>query len=345
MRVLSYEKLLQENKKTILVDVRTPNEYFEDHIPTAVNIPLFSNEEHAMVGTLYKQVTVKEAKVKGLEFVASKLTNLYNDFLSLWEENQGYQIVVYCARGGMRSTSIGQLLSTLGMNIIKIDGGYKKYRQYVRENLDNELNKVKFCTLYGKTGCSKTKILQYLEEKGYDTLNLEGFANHRGSLLGHIGLDEQYTQKKFESLLFYKLLNRKSDLLYTEGESKRIGKVILPELLYHKLITESQIEIISPIKTRVKEIKEEYINEKFSSEDVLASLDRMKTYMSNKNYELFVSLLEEKKYDELIEELMVSYYDNVYNDKHNHIIGEVVFDGDFERTIKNIFELSNNIIN
>ncbi len=340
MRIATYEKLMSEKKNLVFVDVRTPKEYFEDHIPNAINIPLFSDEEHATVGTLYKQNSTQEAKTKGIEYISKSLPSIYERFSEIYDTYKGYQIVVYCARGGMRSTSIGQLTSTLGMNITKLDGGYKRYRQYVRENLDQELDKVKFFTLYGKTGCSKTKILENLKAKGYDVLNLEGYANHRGSLLGHIGLMEQFSQKKFESLLFYELTNRKGDVMFTEGESKRIGKVILPEKLHHKLVTESQIEIVSPIESRVKEIREEYINDRFKDEDVLASLEKMKAYMSNEDFGLFTQLLEDKNYDELIEKLMTSYYDKVYNSKHDHIIGEVVFDGDFEQTISDIIKLS-----
>lgn len=341
MRIATYEKIFSEQNKIVLVDVRTSKEYDADHIPSAINIPLFTNSEHELVGTLFKQESVEAAKIKGIEFISKNLPSMYQKYLDIYNENKGHKIVLYCARGGMRSTSIGQLLSTLGMNITKIDGGYKKYRQFVRENLDNELDKVRFCTLYGKTGCSKTKILKKLSEEGHSILDLEGYANHRGSLLGHIGLLEQNSQKKFESLLFHNLVNRKSDIIFTEGESKRIGKIVLPEKLYSKLKSESQIEIISPINIRVKEIKEEYINERFKDEEVLLALNKMKAYMSNQNFDMFKELLSDKNYEELIEQLMVLYYDNVYNDKHEHIIGEVEFKGDYRKTIDDILKLSN----
>ncbi len=342
MRLVSYDKLLDKiksGKTVIFIDVRTPKEYEEDHIPNAVNIPLFSNEEHAEIGTLYKQMSPTEAKRKGVQFISKSLPEIFEKMSALSEENRGTELAVYCARGGMRSSTFGSLFSNLGMPIAKVDGGYKSYRMYVRETLPKVLEEVDFITLFGKTGCGKTIILQEMERQGIDILDLEGYANHRGSLLGHIGLSKQYGQKRFESMILHKVLNRKSDIMYTEGESKRIGKIVMENYLYDKLQKSKKIEITAPMETRVQTIKKMYINENFKDEDMYIALEKMKVYMSNKIFETFIDLLKDKNYDMLIEELMINYYDKVYKSNQINVVSEASYEGNLEKTIKKILEI------
>ncbi len=342
MRLVSYEKILDKiksGKGVIFIDVRTPKEFEEDHIPNAVNIPLFSNEEHAEIGTLYKQMTPTEAKRKGVEFISKSLPEIFEKMSTLSESNRGMELAVYCARGGMRSSTFGSLFSNLGMPIAKVDGGYKSYRAFVRSTLPKVLEEVDFVTLFGKTGCGKTIILNEMEKQGIDVLDLEGYANHRGSLLGHIGLSKQYGQKRFESMILHKIINRKEDILYTEGESKRIGKIVMENYLYDKLQQSKKIEITSPIETRVKTIKSIYINENFNDKDMYTALEKMKTYMSNKVYENFINLLDQQNYEKLIEELMINYYDNVYKSNQENIVATVEYKGSLDETIQEILKI------
>ncbi|WP_010292506.1 rhodanese-like domain-containing protein [Clostridium senegalense] len=142
----------------VLVDVRSPLEYKENTIPGAVNIPLFNDEERALVGTIYKQESTEKAKKIGMEIVSKKLPSIYDEFLKL--EKKHKKIVLFCARGGMRSGSLVALLSSLGMRVEKIKGGYKSYRGYVLEELPKLNEQVKYIVLHGNTGVGKTEILK-----------------------------------------------------------------------------------------------------------------------------------------------------------------------------------------
>ncbi|MSR86470.1 tRNA 2-selenouridine(34) synthase MnmH, partial [Candidatus Woesearchaeota archaeon] len=200
-------------REYVFVDVRSPKEFIEDHIPGAINIPLFSNEERAIVGTLYKQVGKDVAIDKGLEIVGHKLPEMIQEYQTLKEK----RIIVYCWRGGMRSGSVVGLLQSLKFDVVQLENGYKDYRRFVREQLDR-VHIPSLVILYGLTGSGKTEILGKIK----NSIDLEGLAQHRGSIFGDIGLTQR-SQKMFESLLLKRLIELQQEkVVFIEGESRRI---------------------------------------------------------------------------------------------------------------------------
>lgn len=305
---ISYGELL-DIKNYVLIDVRTPSEYKISTIANAINIPIFTDTQREIIGTTYKHIGVEEAKILGVQYVSEKLVDLYKQYK---EVSNKKQIAIFCARGGMRSGVIGQTLSALGMPILKIQHGYKGYRAFLNEHLPKIISEIEFVTLYGKTGTGKTNILSSLKQKGANILDLEKSANHRGSLLGSIGLNAQNSQKQFEALVFDTLIKRTSNIVFTEGESKRIGNVVMPNYLFDKINTGKKILIDSPIEHRVKNIRDEYLKDGFDKEEIKNAIRKLNKYVNNNIIENYISLLDNDNYDAVIKELMVNYYDNNY---------------------------------
>ncbi len=322
MRTRTYEDIINSEDDVVFIDLRTSGEHELETIPGSYNIPIFTNEERAIIGTLYKQIGPKEATKKGIEFISRHLPMIFEKIEEI--NSQRKEMVFFCARGGMRSGSIVGLLTGLKFNCVKLDFGYKGYREYINKNLPKELEKVNFITLYGKTGTGKTNILKEIKSHGFDVLDLEACANHRGSLLGQVGLSKIQSQKHFESLVYETLINRKSDTIFTEGESRRIGKIIMHDSLYNKLLSSKKIFIDAPIEHRITIIKHDYINDSFNKQDILDSLEKLRRYINNEKINELVELTHQEKYEEIIEFLMINYYDKNYrcNDhifSHNFI--------------------------
>ena len=314
----SYEKLSESKGKIIFIDVRTPKEYEEARIPGAVNIPVFSNSEREIIGTIYKQEGKRNAIKEALKIVGPKVLELYMQFEEYHKGKN--RMVVYCARGGMRSSTVTALMKELSLPLVKLEGGYKGYRQYINEKLPLLVKKFQFITLYGKTGSGKTDILKRLKNDGYDILDLEACANNRGSLLGDIGLGGRYSQKYFESLVFESLVNAKNDILITEGESRRIGNIVMPTYLYEALINSRKLYIETSLERRTEIIK---------------SIERLKKYINEKQVQEFINGVKNEDYDNVIKDLMIKYYDKVYSSKGKTY--ERIFNNDNEdRCVKEL---------
>jgi len=186
-------------RKHQVLDVRTPKEFEQGHIPGAINLPLFTNEERVIVGTIYKQQGRQPAILKGLELVGPKMKDIIETVSKI--ENRGC-FLLHCWRGGMRSSSVAWLLSIYGIKVYTLKGGYKFYRRNVLETFEAKKNIV---VLGGKTGSAKTYILKKLEEKGEQVIDLEALAKHKGSSFGSLGETQPPSQEQFENLLADKL--------------------------------------------------------------------------------------------------------------------------------------------
>ena len=331
----SYEKLSANKGKFIFIDVRTPKEYQEAHIPGAVNIPVFSNSEHEIVGTLYKTAGKRTAVKEALKIVGPKVLDLYLKFEECYAEKN--KMAVYCARGGMRSSTITALMKEFSLPLVKLENGYKGYRQYINENLPLLVKKFQFITLYGKTGSGKTDILKRMKSEGRDILDLEACANNRGSLLGDIGLGEKHSQKYFESLVFESLVNAETDVILTEGESRRIGNIVMPPFLYEVLVNSRKIYIETSLERRTKIIRKEYLKEGIKQEEIINSIERLRKYINGNQIDEFINDVKNENYDKVISDLMVKYYDRVYSNKGK--IYEQTFNNDNEdECVKEITE-------
>lgn len=304
---------LKDKETHTMIDVRSPKEFEEATIPGSINIPIFNNDERAEVGTIYKQVGPKAAKERGLEIFSAKLP----EFIKTFEQIDTSK-TVFCWRGGMRSKTAATVLELMGNKAFRLSGGIRSYRQWVVRTLENYKLTSKAYVLNGNTGSGKTILLEKLKENGYPVLDLEGMASHRGSIFGQIGLKPS-NQKKFESTLVDQLMKyENAPYLFMEGESKRIGKVTIPEFLYNHKENGVQIFINLPIEERVNNIIEDYqpwnSPEKFIEAFNLIR-KRMHTpiakeihdHLLNENYKPAVKLLLEYYYDPRYEHAAEGY--------------------------------------
>ena len=306
-RIVDYRDL---NGKYILIDVRSPGEHKEAAIPGAVNIPLFDDEERKNIGYVYVNESTEKAKMLGVEAVSRKLPIIYEQVAAL--DKQYDKLIFFCARGGMRSSSICSLLGTLGISAYKLSGGYKGYRSFINEELPKVNKQVKYIVLRGKTGTGKTEMLKCLRNKGRDVLDLEEAANHRGSLLGSVGLGKVRSQKQFEAIVYETLRDRKTDYVFVEGESRRIGNIIIPEYIYQGMTNGVHILIEADLDFRAKLILAEYLSSENAVTDILKALELLGKHISKENIEKYTVLVHEGQYEEVAKELMVKYYDPMY---------------------------------
>lgn len=289
-------------KDYVFIDVRTPKEFEEATIPGAINIPLFSNEERAIVGRLYTKVGQQEAIEKGYEFVQEKLPKL----LEKIRKHKGKKIVVFCWRGGMRSKSLALLLESLDFNVTQLEGGYKAYRKHVMEKLDNYKIKSKLIVLYGLTGSGKTKLLKQFK----NSLDLEGLAQHRSSMFGDIGLNPR-SQKMFESSLLKRLEElRDEKYIITEGESRKIGNVIIPESIFKEMQSGIKVKVETSMDERVKNLVECYSNKE--DHKIREKIKMLSRRIGNKKTEQMLELFDNKKFGEVARMLLEEYYDPLY---------------------------------
>jgi len=235
-------------KRYPLFDVRTPGEFQKGHIPNALNLALFSNEERVVVGTIYKKESPRQAMLKGLEFVGPKMRLLIEE---VEKKTTNKTVAVHCWRGGKRSGSVGWLLGMAGFEVKTIIGGYKAYRNFVLNQFHEK--KLDLLVLGGKTGCGKTKILQALKAKGEQIIDLEKLAHHKGSAFGFIGEATAPTVEQFENNLFEAIskldANRR---IWVENESKRIGKILIPDGFWEQMKAAPLINIELPFEVRLK---------------------------------------------------------------------------------------------
>ncbi|MGB1034867.1 MAG: tRNA 2-selenouridine(34) synthase MnmH, partial [Primorskyibacter sp.] len=223
-----------------VIDVRSPSEYAEDHLPGAINLPVLSDAERAQVGTIYKQQSPFLARKIGAALVfqnaAAHIAGPLADHGGSWRP------MVYCWRGGQRSGSFGWMLQQIGWRAQVLGGGYRTYRRLVKHALYDTAVPHRLVLLDGDTGTAKTALLHRLAARGVQVIDLEGLANHRGSLLG--GLGPQPSQKAFESALAAALAQADPTRpVLLEAESNKIGSRIIPPTLWTAMRTAPRIEV------------------------------------------------------------------------------------------------------
>lgn len=261
MKNIPVIEFLSEIKDGVVIDVRTPAEYEKGHIVGAYNMPLFTNEERAVVGTIYVKQGKELAVERGLDFVGARLSNFIRETKNILKQNGGDRktpIYLYCWRGGMRSNSLAWLLSTAGFNVNVLLGGYKAYRRYFLSKLN--VGYWNFTILGGPTGCGKTDILMSLAAKGQQVIDLEYLAKHRGSAFGVYGYDApQPTTEHFGNTIFHQLAQFDSSrTIWCEGESMSIGKVFIPQELYNLIQCSNFIYFSIPRSVRLDHIVRDY---------------------------------------------------------------------------------------
>jgi len=291
------------DKYDLIIDARSPAEFGESHIPGATNLYALSDAEHAQVGTIYKQISSFEARLKGASFVCLNAARHIQELYPAY--NPGSKIAIYCARGGMRSSSLGTIFSSIGYPIERIIGGYKSYRTFVTGYLEH-LPSIHFLTLMGHTGCGKSDLLQDLT----NVIDLEKMAHHYGSVFGDVN-GAQPSQKEFQNRLVHAImaLDLKQGA-FVEAESKRIGKIMLPNSLHNQMESGFRIEITAPIEQRVTRIMRMYdhMDENFFH----SRMERISPYISRDDKASTIAAFLNGDLAKVSEILLTQYYDKVY---------------------------------
>jgi tRNA 2-selenouridine synthase len=301
-------------KDYAVIDVRSPKEFSEFHLPDSYNFPLFTNEERAEVGTAYKQVSPEEAKKIGMKYFSEKLPDFYEMFHQI-QKHKKEPVIIACARGGMRSGTFAALMNSLDFPAVQLEGGIRSFRYYVLEELERfSLKNWNVIVIGGNTGTRKTVWLEKLHELGYPVLNLEQIASHRGSIFGHIGMEKR-SQKMFEQKLVKELQRLEQEpYILMEAESKRIGPVILPEWLQEVKEKGRFLELEDNMERRVHYLLEEYEPE-VHTEAFFEALHRLMRRLKPKTYQVIEKAAERGDFYTIFRKLLEEYYDPSYRHK------------------------------
>lgn len=291
------------NSPGILYDVRSPCEYQHAHIPGALNLPLFSNEERALVGTCYKQKGKDDAIELGLKLVGPKLHHLVHSV-----KEKGPFAKVYCARGGMRSASVAWLLRTAGIETLVLPGGYKKFRNWALSSfaLPRQIK-----ILGGFTGCGKTEILLALQGLGENILDLEDLAHHKGSSFGAWPGKEQPSIEHFENKIAMKLSKvEPSKTLWIEDESRLIGACKIPDKLFFQMRSAPVIKIEKPKEERIAFLSRTYTEQ--PTDQLISATGRLEKRLGREIVQKIIAAIKSGDIDNAIN-FLLEYYDATYS--------------------------------
>ncbi|MFC2175567.1 tRNA 2-selenouridine(34) synthase MnmH [Bacteroidota bacterium] len=304
MNYLATPEFLTATANLPVVDVRSPSEFMSGHIPGAINIPLFHDDERAIVGTIYKQQSKKDAIEKGLEIVGPKMSALSKQAQAA---AQNGKLGVYCWRGGMRSNRMAWLFEQTGIECTVLEQGYKAYRTNALAAFGELKNLV---VIDGPTGSGKTDLLHGLKNFGEQVLDLEGMANHKGSAFGSIGMPEQPTSQQFQNNLF-KIIGtlNPNKRIWVEREGMSIGKAYLPQTLWLAMRDSKAIALDVSMEQRVKRLVRQY--GQASKEELAKSIRKLQQNLGGQSMKSALELLEADKLEE-VAFLLLKYYDKSY---------------------------------
>lgn len=302
------DEVLPDIHNWVIVDVRSPLEYLAGHIPGAVNIPLFSDEERARVGTLYKQVSPEAAMKEGLEIAGAKMNILLDQAAPLVLDSKK-EILIHCWRGGKRSESVQWLFNFSGIASRRLEGGYKSFRNYAITYFNSIPNELKI--LGGFTGSGKTEVLKELYTRGHQVIDLEKLANHKGSAFGSIGEEEQPSNEQFENNLFMAFLFMdRTKPIWLENESKSIGKVYVPDGLWRKMKSSVLFNVEVDKEIRLDRILR-YYSDPATTEILKESFDKIRERLGGLEYKNAIQALSDGDLRKAAS-IALWYYDKAY---------------------------------
>ncbi|MDO9308186.1 MAG: tRNA 2-selenouridine(34) synthase MnmH [Deltaproteobacteria bacterium] len=292
-----------------VIDVRTPLEFAEDHLPGAYNVPILSNEERVEIGTIYKQQGSQRARIRGMELTCGRFADMTSEAAA---HADGRPILVYCWRGGMRSSSMAILIKACGYPVAQLRGGYKAFRNHVTDYFENFTPPAPLIVIHGMTGSGKTTFINGLDRTNWTVIDLEGLARHRGSAFGSLGLGEQPTQKSFDTMLWDALRQAPSGKpIVLEGESQRIGRITLPGNFYDVMAASCKIWCNVSVDTRVARLAEEYAHTEYR-QPMSEALERIRKRLGGVQYGELRGMLERWDIAGLARGLVEKYYDKLY---------------------------------
>ncbi|MBL8859839.1 MAG: tRNA 2-selenouridine(34) synthase MnmH [Planctomycetes bacterium] len=356
-----------------VVDLRSPSEFAEDHVPGAVNVPLFDDVQRALVGTLYSQDSPEAAFAEGREIVRAKIRDMVLEIarLTQWSPNAddiearaaemtagGYEhmsaalmsaaiepagaapVVMHCWRGGLRSRSVIALVRSLGLEqATMLEGGYKGYRAWVNRELGSATYP-RVIVLRGLTGVGKTLVLRAIERlQPGAVLDLEGLAGHRSSLLGMVGL-QPCSQKLFESRICARIARGFGPVLFVEGESRKVGDAIVPNVLWQAMANGVDVQLEATVERRVDVLCEDYLADAASRAELRARLPFVDERLTRAaDAPSLVSMLDAGRERELVALLLERYYDPLYRHSQSGQVYAARFDAtDPERTARALLD-------
>ena len=315
--ILTLENFWTLREQLPLVDARSEGEFAQSHIPGAINIPILDNAERIQVGTLYKQAGPEKATLKGFELVGPRFHLIQREALRKFPAKK---LILYCWRGGMRSQILSWLLTQVGFEIYRLEGGYKTYRSFTSAAVRKPYP---LLVLGGKTGAAKTVLLQKLKERGEQVVDLEGLANHKGSSFGAIGQPTQPTVEQFENLLAEQLREIHLDqALWVENESRRIGQIILPDSFYLQMTQSPRIEIDKTDEERIAHIASEYAA--LDQGELSAAVLRLQKRLGGDRTKQALEAIQTNQ-PEIWIPILLQYYDKTYSyDLERHEVSKTI---------------------
>lgn len=318
IHTLSIHRFIELAKTTPVIDVRTPLEFEHAHIPGAYNLPIFSNEERVIVGTTYKQEGREAAILLGFDLTGPKWSGFIKKALEIAPDKK---IGVHCWRGGMRSGAMAWALNLYGFEVYLLEGGYKKYRNWV---LAKFTEPYPIFILGGMTGSGKTRVLHELKLNGQQIIDLEELAQHQGSSYGSMGRTNQPSQEHFENLLATQLdLVNKNYPVWLEDESLTIGKRFIPNPLWHQMRNAEVIKMIVPTEERIRFLAEEYgcLDKEF----LIDSTERIAKRLGPEQTRDAILAIQENRIADFIK-LALVYYDKTYKTGQNKRMPDSIFE-------------------
>ena len=294
-----------------IIDVRSPGEFAEDHIPGAINLPVLDDAERERVGTLYKQVSSFEAKKVGAALVSRNIAQHLDTWFA--DKPKSYRPLVYCWRGGSRSGSLTHVLQKIGFGAVQLEGGYKAYRRHVVAELARLPALFSYRVVSGPTGSGKSRLLQALADEGAQVLDLEALAAHRGSLLGALPGQVQPSQKSFESTVWFALSRfDPARPVFVESESKKIGALRVPDALITAMRASACLRLEVPLDARVRLLTEDYGHFLHDPETINRQLGYLTALRGSETVAAWQSLANERAWPELVAALLDQHYDPTY---------------------------------
>ncbi len=294
-----------------IIDVRSPAEFADDHMPGAINLPVLDNEQRARIGTLFTQVSPFEAQKQGAALIAHNIARHLDE--ALGDRPKGWRPLVYCWRGGMRSGAMAHILSQVGWRTHQLAGGYKAYRRHVADALAALPGEFDFRVVCGPTGSGKSRLLQALADQSAQVLDLERLACHRGSLLGNLPDQPQPAQKMFETRLWQALQGFAPNRpVYIEAESRKIGVLNVPDALLERMRAASCVRIDAPQEARVELLMEDYAHFLQNPALLAERLSRLVELHGHKVIAGWCDMAARGEWRPLVAELLAQHYDPAY---------------------------------
>jgi tRNA 2-selenouridine synthase len=294
-----------------IIDVRSESEFADDHVPGAVNYPVLNDAQRVEVGTIYKQVSSFDAKKIGAAMVSENIARHLRERFR--DKPRDWRPLVYCWRGGGRSGALAHVLTQVGWQVGRLNGGYKAYRRAVIDDLDAMPAQFIWRVVCGMTGTGKSRLLRALDAAGAQVLDLEALAAHRGSVLGNLPDAPQPSQKLFESRVRHALRGFDSSrTIYVESESKKIGVLRVPDALITAMWASETIMLEADVTTRVALLKDEYAHFLRDASTLNAQLECLANLHGRDTIARWTGMASAGAWDALTEELLTRHYDPSY---------------------------------